>query len=67
MSEAIELARVLGKLPGRVLVYGIEGGEFNAGDGLSAPVAAGVQEAANAVLDDLERLTREEEQCTSER
>ena len=66
VSEAIELARVLGKLPHSVVVYGIEGGEFFAGDGLSAPVEAGVDAASNAVLGDLERLTKEEP-CTSER
>lgn len=67
VGEAIELARALGKLPRRIVVYGIEGGEFAAGQGLTAPVAAAVEPAAQAVLDDLERLMREEEPCTSER
>jgi hydrogenase maturation protease len=66
VGDAVELARVLGRLPGRVVVYGVEGGEFAAGEGLTAPVAAAVEPAAQAVLDDLERL-REEEPCTSER
>lgn len=67
VGDAVELARVLGRLPGRILVYGVEGGEFAAGEGLSAPVEAAVEAAAQAVLDDLERLRREEEPCTSER
>lgn len=67
VGEAVELARVLGRLPGRVVVYGVEGGEFAAGEGLTAPVEAAVEPAAQAMLDDLERLLREEEPCTSER
>lgn len=67
VGDAVELARVLGRLPGRVVVYGIEGGEFAAGEGLSVPVRAAVEPAAQAVLDDLERLLREEEPCTSKR
>ena len=66
VGEAIEFARALHKLPERVLVYGIEGGVFGAGAELSAPVAAAVDRAAEAVLEDLERLSREEAECTSE-
>jgi hydrogenase maturation protease len=66
VGDAVELSRALGTLPGRVVVYGIEGGEFCAGEGLTAAVEAAVEPAALAVLDDLERLTREEEPCTSE-
>ena len=47
-----------------MLVYGIEGGAFAAGEGLTAPVQAAVGQVAGAVLDDLERLT-EEDACTS--
>ena len=50
VGEAIELARALGKLPGTVVVYGVEGGEFSAGEGLSPAVAAAVEPAANAVM-----------------
>jgi hydrogenase maturation protease len=50
VGEAIELARALGKLPGTVVVYGIEGEEFSAGEGLSAAVAAAVEPAADAVM-----------------
>jgi hydrogenase maturation protease len=67
VGDAVELARVLGKLPDRVVVYGVEGGEFAAGEGLTAPVEAAVEPAAKAMLDDLERLIREEAPCTSER
>lgn len=53
VGQAIELARVLGKLPARVVVYGVEGADFQGGEALSAPVAAAVTPAAAAVLDDL--------------
>jgi hydrogenase maturation protease len=53
VGEAIELARALGKLPPRVVVYGIEGREFAAGHGLSAPVEAAVGRAAEAILEEL--------------
>jgi hydrogenase maturation protease len=67
VGEAIELARALGKLPSRVVVYGVEGGEFAAGEGLTASVEAAVEPVAKAVLHDLERLMREEKPCTNER
>ena len=40
--EVIELARVLGRLPPRLLVFGIEGTRFAPGDPVTAPVAAAV-------------------------
>ena len=58
VGEAIELARALGKLPGTVVVYGIEGHRFTAGEGLSPAVDAAVEPAANAVMG---------EPCTSAR
>jgi hydrogenase maturation protease len=53
VGEAIELARVLGRLPARVIVYGIEGAAFGAGEGLTEPVATAVERAADAVLADI--------------
>jgi hydrogenase maturation protease len=38
LAEAVELARSLGRLPHRVVVYGIEGESFGFGKGLSAAV-----------------------------
>ena len=68
VGEAVELARALGTLPGRLVLYGIEGGEFVAGEGLTAAVQAAVEPAARAVLEELEQLRRDEEEpCTSER
>jgi len=53
VGEAIELARALGRLPGSVIVYGIEGGAFEAGEGLSGDVAEAVERVAAAVLADV--------------
>jgi hydrogenase maturation protease len=66
VGETIELARALGKLPATVIVYGVEGEEFTAGDRLSPRVESAVERAAASLLDDLERLTKEEP-CTNER
>lgn len=60
IGDAVELARALGKLPGRVVLFGVEGAEFEAGEGLTGPVEAAVEPAARAVLDELKRLQREE-------
>lgn len=38
VAEAIEAARDIGRLPGRLVVYGIEGRDFGDGDQLSPPV-----------------------------
>ena len=54
IAETIELARALGRLPERVVVYGIEGGGYVPGSELTAPVEAGVEQAVAAVLADLE-------------
>ena len=43
VADAVELARALGRLPGRLDVYAIEGGDFSLGAGLTPPVAAAVE------------------------
>ncbi len=62
VADTIELARALGRLPRRVLVYGIEACSFEAGAPLTPPVETAVAGAAAAVLSDLKR-----EACTSAR
>ena len=59
IGDAIELARTLGRLPDRVLVFGIEGERFTAGEQLSPAVAAAVGPLASEL--------REEARCTSAR
>lgn len=59
VGDAIEVGRALGRLPGRLLVYGVEGASFTTGDRLSPPVAAAVERLADELL--------EEAGCTSRR
>lgn len=56
VAEAIELARELGRLPRRVVVYGVTGGCFDAGPGLSAEVRRALDPLARRMLDEARRL-----------
>jgi hydrogenase maturation protease len=49
LAETVELARVLGRLPARTVVYGIEAGSFAIGAPLTPAVAAAAGEVADAV------------------
>lgn len=55
LGEAIELSSVLGRLPGRLVVYAVEGADRTLGTGLTEPVAARVEELAHAVREELTR------------
>lgn len=46
VADAVELARALGRLPARLIVYGIEGADFSAGAGMSDVVIRAVDDAA---------------------
>jgi hydrogenase maturation protease len=50
LAEAVELGRALGRLPPRLIVYGIEGKSFEAGVGLSPEVEAAAQVVVERVL-----------------
>jgi hydrogenase maturation protease len=50
ISEAIELARALRRLPRRVLVFGVEGRRFDAGTELSHELEAALDGLADEVL-----------------
>ncbi|MGB7845853.1 MAG: hydrogenase maturation protease [Candidatus Acidiferrum sp.] len=56
VAEAIELARMMGDLPAKLIVYGIEGLDFSAGTALSPEVAAAVPGAANLILREILHL-----------
>jgi len=56
LGDAIELARKLGQLPSRVIVYAIEGGDFSFGRGLSEPVRSATRIVAAAVVAELDAL-----------
>lgn len=53
VGETIELARALGELRARVLVYGIAAAELGAGEQLSAAVEAQLPSVAEQLLADL--------------
>jgi hydrogenase maturation protease len=55
VSEAIELARALGRLPRRLVVFGIEGKDFRIGAGLSPAVDEATRVIAERILDEIER------------
>jgi hydrogenase maturation protease len=56
VAESVELARALGQLPPRLIVYGIEGTNFEAGLGLSPEVEKAVPKAVERVLGELHAL-----------
>ncbi|MEU6255784.1 hydrogenase maturation protease [Streptomyces sp. NPDC047043] len=55
LGEAVELARVLGVLPGRLVVYAVEGADSALGTGLSPAVAAAVEPLVRAVESEVAR------------
>ena len=50
LGEAVDLARRLDRMPGRLVVVGVEGADFETGRGLSPAVSRAVPEAAGAVV-----------------
>lgn len=53
MAEALEMARVLGRLPAVTVVYGVEGEHFEHGIGLSGPVQDQVPRVADRIQEEL--------------
>ena len=49
LADAVELARALGRLPRRLVVFGIEGAAFPLGGRPTAEVRDGARRAAHAV------------------
>ena len=49
LADAVELARVLGRLPHRLVVFGVEAAAFPLGGWPTAEVRAGARAAAHAV------------------
>jgi hydrogenase maturation protease len=52
LAEAVELARALGELPPKLVIYGIEPGHLNEGAALSPAVVTAVASVAQAILDE---------------
>ncbi len=55
LAEAVELARTLGTLPGRCIVYTAEAGSFELGAPLSAELRSAVEVVADRVLAETEQ------------
>lgn len=53
VAEAVEMSRVLGTLPSRMVIFGIEGKDFAAGADLSPEVAAVVAEVVDRILEEI--------------
>lgn len=53
VAEAVELARALGELPPKLVLYGIEGKNFDSGVGLSSEVEKATEETVRRIEDEL--------------
>lgn len=53
LAEAVELARELDRLPGRLVIYGIEGESFETGEGLTPLVQAAVKQLVAELFEEL--------------
>jgi hydrogenase maturation protease len=59
IADAVELARALGKLPSRLIVYGIEGERFDAGNDLTPAVVAAVERVVESLRGEVAELASE--------
>ncbi|MCB1592311.1 MAG: hydrogenase maturation protease [Alphaproteobacteria bacterium] len=55
IAEAVELARVLGKLPERIVFYGVEGKSFSADTELSAPLKTASEVLYSRILQNIRK------------
>ncbi len=54
VAEAIEMSRALNKLPEKLIVFGIEGGNFETGLSLSPQVAEAAETVYAQIMDELQ-------------
>ena len=57
ITDTIALARNIDRLPGSLIIYGIEGENFDTGDGLSEIVKKSADEVAVRIIGEIERIT----------
>ena len=57
LGETVAMARALGRLPDRVVVFGIEGEQFEVGDELTPRVQSAVVEVVRAVIAEVQAAT----------
>jgi hydrogenase maturation protease len=67
LAEAIELARVFGKIPLRCVVYAIEGRAYDLSAPLSPEVSAAAEEVARLIRDEMLNQETEKGSCTKRR
>jgi hypothetical protein len=58
VADAVELGRILDRLPPRVTIYGVVGARFEAGAPISPEVAAAVERLALSLADGAARRSR---------
>lgn len=58
IGQALELARALGRLPSRTVVFGVEGSDFVAREGMTPAVADGVAQVSATLLKEVAACTR---------
>ncbi len=58
LAEAIKLARILGRLPERLRIYGIEAAQFEPDAGLTPAVAEGIERAAQMIAGEANPCTK---------
>ena len=54
VAAGVELARALGRLPDRLIVYGIEGRRFELGEAMSPEVVSAVKETVRRIIGELQ-------------
>jgi hydrogenase maturation protease len=59
LPQAIEMARALDALPAHLVIFGIEGSNFQAGTDLSQAVSQAMPELVHTVMEELKRLQPE--------
>jgi hydrogenase maturation protease len=60
LAEAVELARAMGKLPKRFIIYAIEGKDFAAGEAISPRVKKGCAKLVDRIIQELLSNKKEE-------
>jgi hydrogenase maturation protease len=61
IPQAIELSRALNQLPARLVLFGIEGKDFQAGEELSPEVAGALPKITKQVTEEIRRLRSQAE------
>jgi len=59
VAHTIELARLLGKLPSKVLIFGIEGSNFDPGESLSEDMTRAIEGVTHSILEYIRDCTEE--------